>query len=253
MPVWSPDARSIAFTFVHERHLDLFRIFRSSPSVRETAPGVPRHQFRRRPGARRPLLALTLSCTATPRSTCHRRDGQAGAPHPTRRRSTRAGVVAHGPTDRVVSDRAGSRAPRDGRRRHNVRQPPRVGPPRQPRWSPKGNTSSTTANARARHDLWASTRAAPTRVPSRRPRRQPGASWRLTAAHRVPSNRTGRWQLYFMLLDGTALTQIPLGVNDRQVPTWSPRLRDSELGFSAGFPRVKFKGGVMVIPLGTSW
>jgi len=38
------------------------------------------------------------------------------------------------------------------------------------------------------------------------------------------SNRSGRWQVYMMLLDGMETTQITTGAGDATSPSWSPRL-----------------------------
>jgi len=107
----------------------------------------------------------------------------------------------------------------------NVRQLTSGGFHTQPRWSPKGNIILYTQR-QGTHDIWAiDAIGANPRPITAGPGDNQGASWAPDGRHLAfQSNRSGRWQLYFMLLDGSGLTQIPLGVNDATSPTWSPRL-----------------------------
>ena len=52
-----------------------------------------------------------------------------------------------------------------------------------------------------------------------------GATWAPDGRHiAFQSNRTGRWQVFFMLLDGSATTQVTQGTAEATSPSWSPRL-----------------------------
>ena len=106
----------------------------------------------------------------------------------------------------------------------NVRQLTSGGFHTQPRWSPKGDVIAYTARQGA-HDIWL------VNVDGSSPRRltsggdNQGATWAPSGRHLAfQSNRSGRWQLFAMLADGTAQTAIVTGPAEATSPSWSPRL-----------------------------
>jgi TolB protein len=111
---------------------------------------------------------------------------------------------------------------RDG---SNVRQLTNGGFHTQPRWSPKGDTIVYTQRE-GTHNLWAigpgGSNARP--LTSGQGDNQ-GATWAPDGRHLAfQSNRSGRWQVYMMLLDGMTTTQITSGAAESTSPSWSPRL-----------------------------
>jgi TolB protein len=226
MPVWSPDARSLAFTSFLQGYPDLYRTF---------------------PFERRPLqtLAAFVGINSSPAWSPHGRrlamtlskDGNPEiylltvATGVLRRLTRHPGIdtePAFAPTGRelaFVSDRMG--APHvfvmdlDGA---NVRQVTRGGFQTQPRWSPKGDTIVYTQR-QAGHDLWAVNPdgSNPRRLTNGGDNR--GAAWAPNGRHLAfQSNRSGTWQIYFMLLDGTPPTPVTRGPAEHTSPSWSPRL-----------------------------
>jgi TolB protein len=94
----------------------------------------------------------------------------------------------------------------------------------QPRWSPKGDTIAYTSR-QGNHDIWI------VNVDGSNPRRltsgadNQGPTWAPSGRHLAfQSNRSGRWQLYAMLADGSAQTLIATGSTEATSPSWSPRL-----------------------------
>jgi TolB protein len=125
-----------------------------------------------------------------------------------------------------VSDRAGQPRifvmDRDG---SNVRQLTNGGFHTQPRWSPKGDTIVYTQRE-GTHNLWAiSPGGTNARSLTTGQGDNQGAAWAPDGRHLAfQSNRSGRWQVYIMLLDGTSTTQITSGAAESTSPSWSPRL-----------------------------
>jgi TolB protein len=88
----------------------------------------------------------------------------------------------------------------------------------QPRWSPKGDSLVYTVRQSV-HDLWI------VNVDGSNPRRLTGATWAPNGRHLAfQSNRNGRWQIFAMLLDGSAQEPITRGPGESTSPSWSPRL-----------------------------
>jgi TolB protein len=227
-PVWSPDARSIAFTSFMNGYPDLFRLFpfeRQRPVQTlasfvgiNSSPGWS-------PDGR--SLALTLSKDGNPEIYV-----LTVATGVLQRLTRHAGIDTEptwSPTGQqiaFVSDRAGQ--PRiyvmdkDG---SNVRQLTSGGFHTQPRWSPKGDPIVYTQRA-GTHDLWAiSPGGSSPRPLTTGPGDSQGSAWSPDGRHiAFQSNRNGRWQLFFMSVDGVMTTQVTQGTTEATSPSWSPRL-----------------------------
>jgi TolB protein len=227
-PVWSPDARSIAFTSFMNGYPDLFRLFpfeRQRPVQTlasfvgiNSSPGWS-------PDGR--SLALTLSKDGNPE--IYVLTVATGV----LQRLTRHGGIDTEPTwsptgqqIAFVSDRTGGPRifvmDRDG---GNVRQLTNGGFHTQPRWSPKGDPIVYTQRA-GTHNIWAiSPGGSNPRPLTSGPGDSQGSAWSPDGRHiAFQSNRNGRWQLFFMSVDGVMTTQVTPGTIDATSPSWSPRL-----------------------------
>jgi len=225
-PVWSPDARSLAFTSFKQGYPDLYRAF---PFERRPEQAVAAFQGVNIAPAFSPdgrSLAMTLSKDGNPE--IYVLTLASGA---MRRLTRHAGIDSEpswSPNGRqlaFLSDRAGSPniyvMDEQGL---NVRQLTSGGFHTQPRWSPRGDTIAYTQRAGS-HDIWV------VDVDGSNPRRltnggdNQSPTWAPSGRHLAfQSNRLGRWQIFAMLADGTAATPITRGGTESTSPSWSPRL-----------------------------
>ena len=225
-PVWSPDARSLAFTSFKQGYPDLYRAF---PFERRPEQAVAAFQGVNIAPAFSPdgrSLAMTLSKDGNPE--IYVLTLASGA---MRRLTRHAGIDSEpswSPNGRqlaFLSDRAGSPniyvMDAEGT---NVRQLTSGGFHTQPRWSPRGDTIAYTQRAGS-HDIWV------VDVDGSNPRRltnggdNQSPTWAPSGRHLAfQSNRLGRWQIFAMLADGTAATPITRGGTESTSPSWSPRL-----------------------------
>ena len=227
MPVWSPDARSLAFTSFRQGYPDLYRAFpfeRRPDQTLAAFVGINSSPAFSPDGR---SLAMTLSKDGNPEIyVLNLASG-------TMRRLTRhAGIDTEptwAPTGRqiaFISDRAGSPhvfvMDSEGA---NVRQLTSGGFHTQPRWSPRGDAIAYTQRAGG-HDIWV------VDVDGSNPRRvtngggdNQGPTWAPSGRHiAFQSNRTGRWQIFAVLADGSAPTPVTRGTTESTSPSWSPRL-----------------------------
>jgi TolB protein len=225
-PVWSPDARSLAFTSYKQGYPDLYRAFpfeRRPDQTLAAFVGINSSPAFSPDGR---SLAMTLSMTGNPE--IHVLNLASG----TMRRLTRhAGIDTEptwSPTGRqiaFISDRTGTPhvyvMDAEGA---NVRQLTSGGFQTQPRWSPRGDTIAYTQRS-GTHDIWL------VDVDGSNPRRltsggdNQGATWAPNGRHLAfQSNRLGRWQIFAMLADGTAPAPLTRGAAESTSPSWSPRL-----------------------------
>lgn len=226
-PVWSPDARSLAFTSYMHGYPDVYRlfVFEQRPlQVLAAAPGLNSSPAWSPDGK---SVALTLTKDGNPEIYV------LNVGTGTLRRLTRHWGIdtepSWSPTGRelaFVSDRAGPAQifimDAEGA---NVRRLTSEGFNTQPRWSPRGDVIVYTSR-RGNNDLWA------INVDGSNPRRLtagPGAnesaSWAPNGRHLVfQSNRLGSWQLSTMLADGSEQQPLTRGPGDTTGPSWSPRI-----------------------------
>ena len=225
-PVWSPDARSLAFTSFKQGYPDLYRTFPFERRPEQTLAafvGINSSPAFSPDGRE---IAMTLSMTGNPE--IHVLSLATG----TMRRLTRhAGIDTEptwSPTGRqiaFISDRAG--APHVfvmDDQGLNVRQVTTSGFHTQPRWSPRGDLIAYTQRA-GTHDIWVidADGANPRRLTSGGDNQ--GAAWSPNGRHiAFQSNRLGRWQLFAILADGSAPTPLTRGQSESTSPSWSPRL-----------------------------
>lgn len=225
-PVWSPDARSLAFTSFKQGYPDLYRAF---PFERRPEQAVAAFQGVNIAPAFSPdgrSLAMTLSKDGNPE--IYVLTLASGA---MRRLTRHAGIDSEpswSPNGRQIaflSDRAGSPniyvMDAEGT---NVRQLTSGGFHTQPRWSPRGDTIAYTQRAGS-HDIWV------VDVDGSNPRRltnggdNQSPTWAPSGRHLAfQSNRLGRWQIFAILADGTAATPITRAGTESTSPSWSPRL-----------------------------
>lgn len=227
MPVWSPDARSLAITSFMQGYPDLYRIFPFERRPTQTLAaffGINSSPSWSPDGRH---LALTLSKDGNPEIYL-----LTVATGVLRRLTRHAGIDTEpawspaGQQIAFVSDRNG--APHifvmdlDGA---NVRPLTSGGFQTQPRWSPKGDAIVYTQR-QGHHDLWAINPdgSNPRRLTAG-PGDNQGATWAPNGRHLAfQSSRLGGWQVFAMTLDGAPPVQITRGSGERTSPSWSPRL-----------------------------
>jgi TolB protein len=227
MPVWSPDARSVAYTSFVQGYPDLYRAF---PFERRPAQTLAAYSGINSSPAWSPdgkTVAMTLSKDGNPEIYA-----LTIATGTFRRLTRHAGIDTEptwSPTGRelvFISDRSG--VPHlyvmdaEGA---NVRPITTSGRHTQPRWSPKGDVIVYTQRA-GTHDIWAvnADGSNPRRLTSG-PGDNQGATWAPNGRHLMfQSNRLGGWQIFSMLLDGSAQTPVTRGTMESTSPSWSPRL-----------------------------
>jgi TolB protein len=227
MPMWSPDTRSLAYTSFAQGYPDLYRAF---PFERRPAQTLAAFSGINSSPAWSPdgkQVAMTLSKDGNPEVYV-----LTVATGTFRRLTRHAGIDTEptwSPSGReiaFVSDRNG--VPHifvmdaEGA---NVRPLTTNGRHTQPRWSPKGDVVVYTMRA-GTHDLWAvdATGANPRRLTAG-PADNQGPTWAPNGRHLMfQSNRLGGWQIFSMLLDGSAQTPVTRGTTEATSPSWSPRL-----------------------------
>jgi TolB protein len=226
-PVWSPDARSLAYTSYKNGYPDLFRLFPFERRPEQTLAafsGINSSPGWSPDGTQ---LALTLSKDGNPEIYV-----LAIATGSLRRLTRHAGIDTEptwSPTGRqlaFISNRAGSPhvfvMDAEGA---NVRQLTFGGYHTQPRWSPKGDLIAYTAR-HGNHDVWVvgSDGSNPRRLTAG-PGDNQGAAWSPNGRHLVfQSNRLGGWQIFSMLSDGSEQAPVTRGGAEQTSPSWSPRL-----------------------------
>lgn len=226
-PVWSPDARSLAYTSYRGGYPDLYRAFPFERRPEQTLAAFSGINSSPAFSPDGRSLAMTLSKDGNPEIYV-----LTLATGTMRRLTRHAGIdtePAWAPTGRqmaFISDRGGSPhlyvMDAEGA---NVRQLTSGGFHTQPRWSPKGDTIVYTSRQSV-HDLWAinADGSNPRRLTAGTGDNQ-GATWSPNGRHLAfQSNREGRWQIFGMLADGTAQEPITRAVGDATSPAWSPRL-----------------------------
>jgi TolB protein len=226
-PVWSPDARSLAYTSFKQGYPDLYRTFPFERRPDQTLAafiGINSSPAFSPDGK---SIAMTLSMHGNPEIYV-----LTLATGSLRRLTRNAGIDTEptwSPSGRqiaFVSDRGGMPhvyiMDAEGT---NVRQLTSGGFHTQPRWSPKGDSLVYTARQGV-HDLWI------VNVDGSNPRRlttgagdNEGAAWAPNGRHLAfQSNRNGRWQIFAMLADGSSQEAITRAPGEATSPSWSPRL-----------------------------
>lgn len=226
-PVWSPDARSLAYTSYKNGYPDLFRVFPFERRPEQTLAafsGINSSPGWSPDGSQ---LALTLSKDGNPEIYV-----LAIATGALRRLTRHAGIDTEptwSPTGRqlaFISNRTGSPhvfvMDAEGA---NVRQLTFGGYQTQPRWSPKGDVIAYTAR-HGNHDVWAvGSDGSNARRLTAGPGDNQGAAWSPNGRHLVfQSNRLGAWQIFAMLADGSEQRPVTRGSGEHTSPSWSPRL-----------------------------
>jgi TolB protein len=226
-PVWSPDARSLAFVSYKGGYPDLYRAFPFERRPEQTlaafsginsSPGWS-------PDGRH--LAMTLSKDGNPE--IYVLSIATGA---LRRLTRHAGIDTEptwSPTGRqiaFVSNRGGAAhvfvMDAEGA---NVRQLTFGSHHTQPRWSPKGDVIAYTARA-GTHDIWSvQTDGSSPRRLTAGPGDNQGPTWAPNGRHLLfQANRLGGWQIFSMLADGSEQAPVTRGPGEYTSPSWSPRL-----------------------------
>ncbi|HEY7517498.1 MAG TPA: Tol-Pal system beta propeller repeat protein TolB [Methylomirabilota bacterium] len=226
-PVWSPDARSLAYTSYKQGYPDLYRAFPFERRPEQTLAAFVGINTAPAFSPDGKSIAMTLSKDGNPEVYV-----LALATGTMRRLTRHAGIDTEptwAPTGRqlaFISDRTGSPnlyvMDAEGT---NVRQLTSGGFHTQPRWSPKGDAIAYTAR-QGGHDIWL------INVDGSSPRRltggagdNQGSTWAPSGRHLAfQSNRNGRWQIMAMLIDGSAQAVITTGAAEATSPSWSPRL-----------------------------
>lgn len=226
-PVWSPDARSLAYTSYKQGYPDLYRAFPFERRPEQTLAAFVGINTAPAFSPDGKSIAMTLSKDGNPEVYV-----LTLATGTMRRLTRHAGIDTEptwAPTGRqlaFISDRTGSPnlyvMDAEGT---SVRQLTSGGFHTQPRWSPKGDTIAYTARQGA-HDIWV------INVDGSNPRRltggggdNQGSTWAPNGRHLAfQSNRNGRWQIMAMLIDGSGQAAITTGTAEATSPSWSPRL-----------------------------
>jgi TolB protein len=226
-PVWSPDARSLAYTSYKQGYPDLYRAFPFERRPEQTLAAFVGINTAPSFSPDGKSLAMTLSKDGNPEVYV-----LTLATGTMRRLTRHAGIDTEptwAPTGRqlaFISDRTGTPnlyvMDAEGT---SVRPLTSGGFHTQPRWSPKGDAIAYTARQGV-HDIWL------VNVDGSNPRRLTGGSgdnqgstWAPSGRHLAfQSNRSGRWQIFAMLADGSAQTLITTGSAEATSPSWSPRL-----------------------------
>ena len=226
-PVWSPDARSLAYTSYKQGYPDLYRAFPFERRPEQTLAAFVGINTAPAFSPDGKSIAMTLSKDGNPEVYV-----LTLATGTMRRLTRHAGIDTEptwAPTGRqlaFISDRTGSPnlyvMDAEGT---SVRQLTSGGFHTQPRWSPKGDTIAYTAR-QGIHDIWL------VNVDGSNPRRltggggdNQGATWAPSGRHLAfQSNRNGRWQILAMLIDGSSQAVITTGAAEATSPSWSPRL-----------------------------
>ena len=227
MPVWSPDARSLAYTSFSQGYPDLYRAF---PFERRPAQTLAAFNGINSSPSWSPdgkAVAMTLSKDGNPEIYV-----LTVATGTLARLTRHAGIDTEptwSPTGRdiaFISDRGGPpHLYMMDAQGGNVRPLTSGGRHTQPRWSPKGDVIVYTQR-QGTHDIWAinADGTNPRRLTSG-PGDNQGPTWAPNGRHLMfQTNRLGAWQIFSMLVDGSAQAPVTRGSTESTSPSWSPRL-----------------------------